>query len=316
MEENKKRGLHGIISALVVFAIVIAAFIFVFAPLQYRYGMWGLAATECGILAIALSAALILRVKPSEMFPVKKMRARQVFGVIVMWLGSMSLMMIINIAFFFFFPEAMEVGGEMSEFFETWRVLPMLFVVAVMPAICEETLHRGFMLSGFRRRIHNKWVLCIIMGILFGIFHMDPYRFIGTGFLGGVMTYILLETDNFLLNMLFHFFNNFIIELMSLSLIDSSAVNNAAVDAEAVLTRDILPASFALYCILGCMCPIIILSGTFLLKGAGKLREEGRFRFWASIIFAAIFSLILLVTGVTLFNYILSDGLINMEGLI
>ncbi len=302
--EKKKNGLHGIISAILVFAAVIASSIFVFSFLQYYFGMWGLAATELGILLITIVGALIVKVKPSEMFPTKKVTAGQVFGVIVMWLATMILMVIVNMALFFFFPEATSINREMNDFFNTWPVVPMLFVVTIMPAVCEEALHRGFILSGFRRRIRSKWALCIIMGIIFGIFHLDFYRFLGTGLLGVVMTYILLETDNFFLNMLFHFFNNFIIEVMTLSFAGSSSVSQAS----DMLSKDTIPFLFAVYCIFGCICPLIFLGGSMLLKGRAKLRAEGKFRLGVSIIFAVFCSLVLLITGVVILGYIMSQG--------
>ena len=48
------------------------------------------------------------------------------------------------------------------------------------------------------------------MGIIFGLFHGSVWRFLPTAILGGVLTYIMLETENMFYPALFHFTNNFL----------------------------------------------------------------------------------------------------------
>src|SRR5207245_442656 len=45
-----------------------------------------------------------------------------------------------------------------------------LFVVGISPAVCEELLFRGAILSGLRRALH-PWTAAIACGALFGVFH-------------------------------------------------------------------------------------------------------------------------------------------------
>jgi hypothetical protein len=76
-----------------------------------------------------------------------------------------------------------------------------------MPAICEEALCRGLIQYSFGG-LRRKWLTVLIVGILFGIMHLDFYRFLPTMLLGLAMAYIMAETRNLLLPMLFHFINN------------------------------------------------------------------------------------------------------------
>ena len=74
--------------------------------------------------------------------------------------------------------------------FDEANVFVLLAVVAVSPAICEELLFRGAILSGLEKRLPS-WVLIPVVGILFGVFHISIYRVVLTGLTGIVLTYVV-----------------------------------------------------------------------------------------------------------------------------
>lgn len=74
----------------------------------------------------------------------------------------------------------------------TTGLLVLLFLIALSPAICEEALFRGALLSSLRNRIPN-WAVILTLGIAFGLFHLSIYRFIVTGASGLVLTYVALR---------------------------------------------------------------------------------------------------------------------------
>ncbi|HHV98187.1 MAG TPA: CPBP family intramembrane metalloprotease [Clostridiaceae bacterium] len=87
-----------------------------------------------------------------------------------------------------------------------------LFVIAVSPAICEELLHRGIMLSAYENRGSIKAV--VITSIIFGLFHFDITNLLGATFLGLLIGYYVIRTNSIYAGMLAHFMNNAINELM------------------------------------------------------------------------------------------------------
>lgn len=101
-----------------------------------------------------------------------------------------------------FFGAELFAGGD-----TVGGVLFLLFVIAVSPAICEEVLFRGPILSGLRTRL-NPWASCLLVGLLFGMFHLNIYRVVPTAVLGVVITYITVRTGTIYLSMLLHFMNN------------------------------------------------------------------------------------------------------------
>lgn len=102
--------------------------------------------------------------------------------------------------------QSIPVPGNLKEFF-----VGLLFI-AVLPAICEETLHRGLMLSGYENRGSMKAV--VMTAILFGIFHFDITNLAGPIFLGLIIGYYVIRTNSIFAGMLAHFLNNAIAEIL------------------------------------------------------------------------------------------------------
>ena len=86
-------------------------------------------------------------------------------------------------------------------------VWTLLFIVAVSPAICEEVLFRGLLLSGFKQRL-PQWAAILAVGILFGFFHLSIYRLVPTGLTGIFFTYLVLRSGSIYLAMFAHFVLN------------------------------------------------------------------------------------------------------------
>lgn len=94
----------------------------------------------------------------------------------------------------------------------TTGLIVSLLVIAVSPAICEEMLHRGILLSAYERRGSIRAVF--ITAIFFGIFHFDITNLLGTVFLGLLLAYYVIRTNSIFAGVLAHFLNNAIAILM------------------------------------------------------------------------------------------------------
>lgn len=301
MENARKRlnPLYGI----GVFLFVILATLFVFAPLQYAFGMGGLALTELGLLLIALLSTRIFGQSFREVFPVKKPKFGQIAGTILLWAGTYLLVMLTTITLMFFFPEGfLYMSTSMNSTFSSTPPPITFLIVAILPAICEEAVHRGFIQHTFRN-VRNDWVVILSMGLIFGIFHLDPYRFLPTALLGIVLTYVMRKSGNLLFPALIHFINN------ALSAISSfSGSKQALEDAELLLSApSFLLLSLGSYLLIGCLAPALLYVGRHLFcKSTGCLKKpsDGRLAveviiilFLCALMFVAGFAIILLNMG-------------------
>jgi sodium transport system permease protein len=93
------------------------------------------------------------------------------------------------------------------------RLLWLLLIVAMTPAICEELVFRGVLLSGLRS---SMGMLGSIVGsaVIFGAFHLSfetAIRFLPTLWLGLLLAYVVWHTRSILAAMLMHFVNNAVV---------------------------------------------------------------------------------------------------------
>lgn len=284
---------------LLFFVIYIILTIFVFFPLQGRYQIPGLIITELGILALgAIAGFLIFRFKFSDMIPLKLPKWNQWLGVIVFSGGFLMVNVMINLTLAYFFPKMLSTNDGLNDLMAGIPYIVQLLIVAVMPAICEETLHRGFILSSFRR-FKNKWVIIAIMGVLFGLFHIQPEKYLATGALGCALTYLMLSTDNFVMPMAFHFLNNGVaITLTYLMTLFDKFARNMGVEAQDTTLTSIPLFYLGIYFIMFMAAPFVIYGGALLIKGVNKIKKEGNKKLSRGFIISGCITGTMLVLGV------------------
>ena len=83
----------------------------------------------------------------------------------------------------------------------------MLLFIAILPGIFEEIAFRGLLLHGLRRRFHPA-TLCVVVALIFGLFHTSLFRIIPTAFLGLILTAVTLLTGSIYPAMVWHGLNN------------------------------------------------------------------------------------------------------------
>ena len=210
-DENKNRKKLKPWHGAVLFGIVMLSFYTIIAWAQMKWGMYGLALTELYLLFLSIFAVKLLKIPLKEIFPLKRPKWKKTLGVLLMWVSSYALMIPVTMFMAYFFPKQMFAVSEgLNEVIYSVPLILSVFISSVMPAVCEEALHRGFILKSFQSKWKNKWFLSVLMGIIFGLFHGSIWRFLPTAILGGILTYIMLETENMFYPALFHFTNNFL----------------------------------------------------------------------------------------------------------
>ncbi len=246
---------------IVWFIIVMVIMLTGGAAVQMQFGMFGVAITEVGLAVLGLVPLLLFDINIKEMLPIKLPKIRHIVGTVLMWLGTFLLATLSTLVVAYFFPNSMaQTADTMSNLITSIPGILAFLIIAIMPAICEEILHRGFILTSMRS-IKKDWLVVLIMGLVFGVFHMDPVRFAATTILGFALTYVMVKTKNILLPVLLHFINNAVSVLASFS--SQSLVENTS--SEAVKSALASGASLGAYLIIGAVAPLLIFAATRLL---------------------------------------------------
>jgi hypothetical protein len=273
--QGKLRPLTGII----LFGVLMAFMVFAAAPLQINLGIPGLILTEIGFLALAIGYCLITGIKFKEAFPVKKIKLKELFGCILIVLGFYPVELLLVILTAVVFPGSVDEVGDITSFLYDGLSYPLaILVVALVPAICEEAIHRGAILSSFRS-IKRDWVIVLIMGLLFGINHLSVLRFLMTTVMGLFLSYVVVKRNNIILSMLMHFLNN----------ATSVTIGYLTGSISSAGTGTDYTAALGTYLVLGFLSPIVITLGVMLVNPEG----HRKIRF----LYAGILSAVMLVSG-------------------
>jgi sodium transport system permease protein len=91
---------------------------------------------------------------------------------------------------------------------------PWLWLMAIVPPICEEIAFRGFILSGLRR-MGNKWRAIVISSLFFGVSHAIFQQSLLATILGLVIGFLAVQTGSLLTCILFHMTHNALMFLAS-----------------------------------------------------------------------------------------------------
>lgn len=87
-------------------------------------------------------------------------------------------------------------------------LLYTLIVIAVVPAIGEELLFRGYLQKKTARKLRNPHVAILLTAFLFSLIHLDLQALIPRFFLGSLLGYLYYWSKNLWIPILAHFVNN------------------------------------------------------------------------------------------------------------
>ena len=277
---------------LVSFAICITLLILARTFLPAELGLYFTAIVEGMLLLLALASALLTRTPLKAVFPIKKPRWNHLLGLAVLYYGGIYAVSVITYLTGFLFPEQMLATMDgMNAYMDSVPFLLGFIIVAVLPPLCEESLHRGFIMYSFSSMKNTAWKL-ILMGIIFGVFHLELYRFFITAASGVLLAYLMHETENLLIPMLYHFVNN------AISFFSSGMQSTPLISDTSMLFSPFL-VGFVL-CANGVAAPFLLYGGSRLLTRKGCRSSEKPFPHKKFLTIAGIIAGCCLISGMVL----------------
>jgi uncharacterized protein len=85
----------------------------------------------------------------------------------------------------------------------------VFFIVAIIPAVSEEVMFRGYVQKSFELKM-TPFRAIMITAIFFGLYHFNPYGIVPLILLGVFFGYAAYKTNSIIVPMVLHFLNNFI----------------------------------------------------------------------------------------------------------
>lgn len=108
--------------------------------------------------------------------------------------------------------ETAEAMARTLEAMPAWHVF---LILAVVPAVCEELLFRGFLLTGLMRSL-RPWPAILVSAAVFAVFHFVFFKFAVTAAMGVLLAYLFRRSGSIFPGMIVHLLHNGIGVLTSL----------------------------------------------------------------------------------------------------
>ncbi len=198
--------------ALMTLGVVMLLIFYAGSVVQLRWGHWGVLLTQWGL--IGLPVAIMLRLMHVQAKPALSLRPfslRQLFGTFLLTLGGLAAVSTIARIQTALIPESKALESAMEQLlqFDAVQLHPFIgyLIFAISPAICEELLFRGVLLSSFKARMRPALAV-LLTGLLFGIFHIYFFRMLPTAVLGISLSYIVYRTGSVYPGMISHALHN------------------------------------------------------------------------------------------------------------
>jgi len=194
-------------ASLIVFVVALMYTCFAGKLFDPVFDDWAGPLFSCGLALIPLLGAYIFRLNFKMVFRLKKPALRQMTGGLIFATGLFLVVLLASMFFAVFFPDAPVSGKTPGINVLDKNLFRVLVSVVAMPAISEELLFRGFILSGFALTLNrrNSILLC---ALLFAFLHLDPLQLPFTFFVGLGLSWVALETGSLWIPVCMHALHN------------------------------------------------------------------------------------------------------------
>lgn len=210
---GSRSRLPGPADSLAVFILALVWTSFTDPVLGNRFGNWSVSVFSLILGLIPLVVSLFLGFGFISTFRLSKPRFRQMVGGLLLASGMCALVVLGSLLVSRFFP-ALPVSGKGlrtdvgdPDFFR-------VFVsIVALPALCEEVLFRGLILSGIdggARRFRS----CVACGLLFGFLHLEPAQIPFTVIVGIGLSWVALESGSIVIPVSMHALHNLALLLL------------------------------------------------------------------------------------------------------
>lgn len=145
-----------------------------------------------------------------KLISLKSIICALLLGVVVFFLNVYVSNFFFSVITFFGYKSSPAISAVPATW---WTLVLDLFCTAILPAICEETLHRGMMLRANASMGLKKSI--IISGFLFGLLHLNIEQFFYASIIGIFLGYVCWTSCSIYPCMIVHFMNNALATFLS-----------------------------------------------------------------------------------------------------
>ena len=207
-KDMKAKQIPGVGDVILLFSVLLLVILFAGSLAVVRLGICGLLVEQGLLFAVTAFYAWYIRTDAVKVFHLRRPRVFSVIAAVLCWAGGYLLIQVLANGLMGLFPDLSQENTQMLV--GLWEGVPLwllVLAVAVFPAVCEETVFRGFLLGALEHK-YSAPAAVIVTGLLFGLYHMSLLQFVLIGLLGILFSYVAWKEQCIWLSILMHFLNN------------------------------------------------------------------------------------------------------------
>lgn len=249
----------------VYFVILMVILLGPYSMINMHLGLPGIVIGQLIFLATAIIVTKLHKTPLKEVFPVGKINFADIIGIIIFAVGVILGNLAITGISVSLIPNSSETIADTKNFmYESGLpALVVILIISLTPAICEEAIMRGALLSHFRG-LKKNWLICLLVGVAFAIMHTSTVQFASTTFMGFMFAYIVVKRNNIVLASIVHFLNNLLSS--SMGVLSTSSASTESTEEALNTAGELVINKIGTCMVLGFLAPILILLGCKLLK--------------------------------------------------
>ena len=212
--EMKEKQMPGYGDLILLLCLVLLLIFYVGSFAQIKWGFGGVVIQQLIILLCPVLYAWYMKADAKKLFSIKKPGVSQVAGGVLFGIAAFLCAMIIGVLLVPFFPESADGLTQLDDMLTSQPAVVLILVVALMPAIGEELLFRGFVMGTLKNKCTGV-IAVLVTILLFAAYHMSLIKMFTIGIIGFGLTYAAYKSGSIVTSMCMHFLNNLLSVLIT-----------------------------------------------------------------------------------------------------
>ena len=212
--DMKEKQMPGFGDVVLLLCIVLLLIFYVGTFAQLKFGFFGVAVQQLIILLCPLVYAWYMKADKKHLFSIQIIKPLQLAGSVMIGIATFVGALIIGALLMPVFPESAEGLTQLDDMVVNQPIYLLILVVAIMPAIGEELLFRGFVMGTLKKRCRPV-VAIVVTTLIFAAYHMSLIKMFTIGIVGLGLTLVTYKTGSIAASMCVHFLNNLLSVLIT-----------------------------------------------------------------------------------------------------
>lgn len=213
--EMKEKQMPGIGDVVLLMCVVLLLIFYVGTYAQAKWGLATGSVVQQGIILVSAPIyAWYMKADAKKLFSINKIKPLQLIGSVLIGISAFLAALIVGALVTPLFPESTNNLTSLDNMLMDQPLYWLLIVMALMPAIGEELLFRGFLMGTLKNK-YKAVATIAVTTLIFAAYHMSLVKMFTISIIGFSLALVTYKTGSIFASICVHFINNLLSVLLS-----------------------------------------------------------------------------------------------------